>query len=226
MARSDARSIAFCDRVGRQFDVRGETVLALVDVDLEVPARHLVAIAGPSGSGKSTLLALLGCLDRPTTGSVRVAEHELTLLGRRARRGLRRSTVATMLPQPADNLLLDRSGTDNLAVAARHRRAGTGGIAAVVESIGIGAFVDRACSTMSGGEQQRIALGCALVGGTPLVLADEPTGALDAVSAAQVVDALTRAAAAGATIVVATHDPHVIEAADVVVRLDHGRRVS
>lgn len=226
MVRSDARSIAFCDRVGRQFDVRGETVLALVDVDLEVPAGNLVAIAGPSGSGKSTLLALLGCLDRPTTGSVRVAEHELTLLGRRARRRLRRSTVATMLPQPADNLLLDRTGADNLAVAARNRRAGIDGIAAVVESIGIGAFVARACSTMSGGEQQRIALGCALVGGTPLVLADEPTGALDATSAAHVVDALTRAAAAGATIVVATHDPHVIDAAGVVVRLDHGRRVS
>ena len=79
---------------------------------------------------------------------------------------------------------------------------------------------------MSGGEQQRIALGSALVGRTPLVLADEPTGALDAISAAHVIDALRRAAAAGATIVVATHDPHVIEAASIVVRLDHGRRVS
>jgi ABC-type lipoprotein export system ATPase subunit len=226
MAPSDGRSIAFCDHVSRRFDVRGETVLALDDVDLEVPRGGLVAIAGPSGSGKSTLLALLGCLDLPTSGSVRVAERELTLLGRRARRALRRSTVATMLPQPADNLLLDRTGSDNMEIAARHRRADGGGIPSVIEAIGIGDFVARRCSTMSGGEQQRIALGCALVGDTPLVLADEPTGALDATSAAHVVDALVRAAASGATIVMATHDPHVIEAATVAVRLDHGRRVS
>lgn len=226
MAPSDVRSIAFCDRVGRHFDVRGDTVFALDDVDLEVPVGRLVAVAGPSGSGKSTLLALLGCLDRPTSGSVRVAEQELTLLGRRARRALRRSTVATMLPQPADNLLLDRTGIDNLAIAARHRRADAATIPAVVESVGIGAFVERRCSTMSGGEQQRIALGCALVGGTPLVLADEPTGALDAASAAQVIEALVSAATGGATIVVATHDPHVIDAASIVVRLDHGRRIT
>jgi putative ABC transport system ATP-binding protein len=220
---SSERPIASCDRVARRFTVRGEVVDALVDLDLEIREHHLVAIAGPSGSGKSTLLALLGCLDRPTSGSVRVAEHELSVLGRRERRRLRRTTVATMLPQPADNLLLGRTGLDNLAVAARGRRHGDASIAEVVESIGIGAFVVRTCNTMSGGEQQRIALGCALVGGTPLVLADEPTGALDATSAAQVVDALRRAAAS-ATVVVATHDPHVIDAASAVVRLDHGRR--
>ncbi len=226
MERSDGRPIAFCDHVCRHYDARGQIVRALDDVDVEVPAGRLVAIAGPSGSGKSTLLALLGCLDRPTSGSVRVAEHELTLLGRRARRLLRRATIATMLPQPSDNLLLDRTGADNLTIAARHRGADIGTIPAIVAAIGIGDFVDRQCSVMSGGEQQRVALGCALVGRPPLVLADEPTGALDRNSAAGVIDALVRAAADGATIVTATHDPHVIDAAGLVVRLDHGRRVA
>lgn len=222
---SSDRPLASCDHVVRRFDVRGDVVHALDDVDLEVHAHQLVAIAGPSGSGKSTLLALLGCLDRPTSGSVRVAEHELSVLDRRRRRRLRRSVVATVLPQPADNLLLGRTGLDNLTVAARHRRGPIATVPDVIAAIGIGDFVERPCSTMSGGEQQRIALGCALAGGTPLVLADEPTGALDAASAAQVVDALRRATTT-ATVVVATHDPHVIEAATLVVHLEHGRRVS
>ena len=217
--------IASCDHVTRAFEVRGEVVLALDDVDAEIHRLQLVAIAGPSGSGKSTMLSLLGCLDRPTSGSVRVAEHELTLLDRRRRRRLRRTTVATMLPQPADNLFLHRTGLDNLTTAARQRGRDADAVGEVVDRIGIGAFVDRPCSTMSGGEQQRVALGCALAGGTPLVLADEPTGALDAISAAQVIEAL-RIAARTATVVVATHDPHLIEAASVVIRLDHGRRTA
>lgn len=221
---SSDRPIASCDHVTRRFDVRGEHVVALDDVDAEIQRLELVAIAGPSGSGKSTMLSLLGCLDRPTSGSVRVAEHELTVLDRRQRRRLRRSTVATMLPQPADNLLLHRTGIDNLTIAARQRARSASGIADVIDAIGIGAFVDRPCNTMSGGEQQRVALGCALVGRTPLVLADEPTGALDEASAAQVIDAL-RFASRNATVVVATHDPNLIDAATVIIRLDHGRRI-
>lgn len=222
---SSERPLASCDHVVRHFSVRGEVVRALDDVDLDVRRHQLVAIAGPSGSGKSTLLALLGCLDRPTSGSVRVAEHEVSILTRRRRRALRRSVVATVLPQPADNLLLGRSGLDNLTIAARQRRGPVSTVSDVIDAIGIGDFVERPCSTMSGGEQQRIALGCALAGGTPLVLADEPTGALDAVSAVHVVDAL-RLAAVTATVVVATHDPLVIDAATSVVRLDHGRRIA
>ena len=96
----------------------------------------------------------------------------------------------------------------------------------VIDDFGIGTFVSRPAGRMSGGEQQRLALACALVGRPPLVLADEPTGALDDASAEHVVVAMRHATAQGAAIVVATHDANVIAAATSVVRLDHGRRVA
>jgi ABC-type lipoprotein export system ATPase subunit len=218
--------IAYCDDVVRHFHVRGADVLALDRVSLEVGEGRLLAIAGPSGSGKSTLLSIIGCLDRPSAGSVRLAEQELTLLTRRQRRRLRRSMVATILPQPTDNLLVGHTGDENLRIAVSHRRGSPEAIMRAVDDVGIGGFVDRPAGGLSGGEQQRLALACALVGGTPLVLADEPTGSLDDANAAQVIEAMLRATERGATIVAATHDANVIAAAHDVVRLDHGRRVS
>jgi ABC-type lipoprotein export system ATPase subunit len=220
------RPLAGSDHVSRRFEVRGESVLALDDVSVAVEAGRLLAVAGPSGSGKSTLLALLGCLDLPTAGSVHVGAHELATLSRRARRRLRRTTVATVLPQPADNLLSDRTGLENLRLAMRHRGVAASSLEPLIDELAIGGFVERTAGTMSGGEQQRLALACALVGGTPLVLADEPTGSLDDENAAHVIATLSRAVAHGATIVVATHDPAVIAAAHHVVRLDHGRRTA
>ena len=219
-------NVAFCDNVTRRFMTRNAHVVALDDVSLAVGEGELVAIAGPSGSGKSTMLSILGCLDRPSSGSVRVGEQELTLLGRRERRAMRRRVVASMLPQPSDNLFVGRTGVDNLRIAAKRRVGALADVARIIDDVGIGAFVARPAGRMSGGEQQRLALACALVGGTPLVLADEPTGALDDVSAEQVVTALLNATARGATIVVATHDANVMDAATSVVRLDHGRRVA
>ena len=219
-------AVAYCDNVTRRFATRNALVVALDDVSLTVGEGELVAIAGPSGSGKSTMLSILGCLDRPTSGSVRVGEEELTLLGRRDRRSMRRRVVASILPQPTDNLFVGRTGVDNLRVAAKRRNAALREVERVIEDVGIAGFVERPAGHMSGGEQQRLALACALVGGTPLVLADEPTGALDDVSAEQVVTALLSATRRGATIVAATHDVNVIAAATSVVRLDHGRRVA
>jgi putative ABC transport system ATP-binding protein len=219
-------AVAYCDNVARRFATRNALVVALDDVSLTVGEGQLVAIAGPSGSGKSTMLSILGCLDLPTSGSVRVGEEELTLLGRRERRSMRRRVVASILPQPTDNLFVGRTGVDNLRVAAKRRNGALRDVERVIEDVGIAGFVDRSAGHMSGGEQQRLALACALVGGTPLVLADEPTGALDDLSAEQVVTALLNATRRGATIVAATHDANVIAAATSVVRLDHGRRVA
>jgi ABC-type lipoprotein export system ATPase subunit len=221
-----AAMVAYCDNVTRRFVSRNAHVVALDDVSLTVGEGEFVVIAGPSGSGKSTMLSILGCLDRPTSGSVRLREQELTLLGRRQRRAMRRRVVASILPQPSDNLFVGRSGVDNLRIAARQREGGRGDVERVIDEVGIGDFVGRQAGRMSGGEQQRLALACALVGGTPLVLADEPTGALDDASAERVVAAMRRATSRGATIVAATHDAHVIDAATSVVRLEHGRRVA
>ena len=225
--------VAACDGVSRCFEVpqrhgTASTVLALDDVSVSIAAGRLVALAGPSGSGKSTLLAMLAALDRPTAGTVTLQGRNLSDLDRAARRRVRRTTAVMVLPQPADNLLLARTGRGNLRAVAALRSITDGvehAIDELVGRIGMGAFVDHPCGAMSGGEQQRLAIACALVGSPALVLADEPTGALDAVSAATVIDALRAAVVAGATIVVATHDPHVMAAADEVIRLDHGRRV-
>ena len=222
--------VAVARSVGRVFTssaARGSSVVALDDVSFDVEAGRLTVLAGPSGSGKSTMLALLGALDRPTTGTVEVGGVDIGSLGRAARRRLRRTVAVSMLPLPADNLLGGRTGTENLHAVARLRGADAHApaIAALLDTIGIASLVDREVGAMSGGEQQRLALACALVGAPALVLVDEPTAALDRASAATVVAALAAAAADGASLVVATHDAAVIEAADAVVRLEHGRRV-
>ncbi len=226
--------IASCSEVTRRFEVPqrhgvASSVLALDAVSADIVAGRLVALNGPSGSGKSTLLAMLGALDRPTTGTVAVDGCDLGSMDRAGRRQVRRSIAVMVMPQPADNLLLALSGRHNLLDVARLR--GVGGntdeaLDHVVTLLGLGRFVDNLCGAMSGGEQQRLAVACALVGAPPLVLADEPTGALDANSAATLIEALRTAVTNGATVVVATHDPHVVAAADDVIRLDHGRRVS
>jgi putative ABC transport system ATP-binding protein len=146
---NDHAVVARADRVSRRFEVRGERVLALDEVTVDVPRGRLLAIAGPSGSGKSTLLAELGALDRPTTGTVTIGDRDITALGRRARRSIRRTQVATVLPQPSDNLLVRRSGVHNLRVAMRQRGGMASWVQRVIDDVEIGDFVDRVAGTMS-----------------------------------------------------------------------------
>ncbi|HMK11964.1 MAG TPA: ATP-binding cassette domain-containing protein [Acidimicrobiales bacterium] len=215
----------------RRFRTPSGTVLAIDEVDVEIPSGRLCVVAGPSGSGKSVLLSMMSCTDRPTSGSVRVGDQLVTDLGRRSRRRFRRTRIGIVLPMPSDNLLARTTALGNVRWAQRvraGRRAAEGRddeARSLMEAVDVDHLANKRAHELSGGEQQRVALVCALVARPDLVVADEPTASLDAVSSAAVVDALSVLARRGTTMVVATHDHHVIDVADTVIRLDHGRRV-
>jgi ABC-type lipoprotein export system ATPase subunit len=214
----------------RRFPVEGDVVTALDHVDLDVPVGRMTIVAGPSGSGKSTFLSLLACMQRADEGVVMVGDTDVLTLGRRDRRELRRDRLGIVLPQPSENLLDHFDAAGNVRWAADQRRDRTSAMSSndlesLLVSVGLGAASTRRVRELSGGEQQRLAVACALAGGPELVILDEPTASLDRVNAQVLVDVLAGVAATGATMVIATHDPMVIEAGAVVAELDHGRRV-
>ena len=212
----------------RRFPVVGDVVIALDRVDVAVPFGKMTVVAGPSGSGKSTLLALLACMQRPDEGTVTVGETDVVALGRRARRELRRDRLGIVLPQPSENLFDHLDASANVRWAARQRRRRTEPVVDVeplLEAVGLSAARSRRVRELSGGEQQRLAVACALAGHPELVILDEPTASLDRAGAISLVEVLASVAAHGSTMVIASHDHMVIDAADLIVELDHGRRV-
>ena len=213
--------------VVRRFPVAGDVVTALDHVDLDLPVGRTTVVAGPSGSGKSTLLAMLSCIQRPDEGTVRIGTTDVLALGRGARRELRRDRLGIVLPQPSENLLDQLDAIANLRWAARRRHVAdqSDDLDELLDSVGLAATRTRRVRELSGGEQQRLAVACALVGHPELIILDEPTASLDRASASTLVEVLSGVAARGSTMVIATHDPLVAEAADVVAELDHGRRV-
>jgi putative ABC transport system ATP-binding protein len=227
---AEERLVAAVRGAVRRFPVEGDVVTALDHVDLDVPVGRMTIVAGPSGSGKSTLLSLLACMQRADEGVVMVGDTDVLTLGRRDRRELRRDRLGIVLPQPSENLLDQFDAAGNVRWAADQRRDRTSALSSndvesLLDSVGLGAASTRRVRELSGGEQQRLAVACALAGGPELVILDEPTASLDRVNAQVLVDVLAGVAAEGATMVIATHDPMVIEAGAVVAELDHGRRV-
>ncbi|MGZ4770699.1 MAG: ABC transporter ATP-binding protein [Ilumatobacteraceae bacterium] len=213
--------------VVRRFPVAGDVVTALDHVDLEVPVGRMTVVIGPSGSGKSTLLALLCCVQRPDEGTVMIGQTDVLALTRGGRRELRRDRLGIVLPQPSENLLDHLDAAANLRWAARQRR-GTehaDNLDELLDSVGLAGTGGRRVRELSGGEQQRLAVACALAGRPELVILDEPTASLDRTSGSALVEALAAVAARGSTMVIATHDRLVAEAADMTAELDHGRRV-
>jgi putative ABC transport system ATP-binding protein len=214
--------------VTRRFAVGEATVDALRGATLAIAAGELVAITGPSGSGKSTLMNILGCLDRPSSGSYRLDGVEVGTLGADRRAELRNRRIGFVFQ--SFNLLPRTTALENvelplfygpLPLAAQRPRA-----RAALARVGLAHRADHLSSQLSGGEQQRVALARALVGEPDLLLADEPTGNLDSRTGAEILAMLRELNRAHRlTIVVVTHDSEVAAAAGRVVTFRDGRIV-
>jgi len=194
---------------------------------MEVDRGEWVAAMGPSGCGKSTMLHLLGGLDLPDAGSIRLDDDEITTLAAPDRARLRRRRVGYVFQQY--NLIPHLDVTANVELPQRlagaSRREARARSTELLETLGLGGRERNMPGTLSGGEQQRVAIARALANHPDLLLADEPTGALDSASAALVLDLLRARHDGGQTIVMVTHDPEVAAAADRIVHILDGQIV-
>jgi putative ABC transport system ATP-binding protein len=213
--------------VSKTYGTGEATVHALLEVDLSVEAGAMVAVMGPSGSGKSTLLTIAGSLEEPDSGEVLVGGRSLTGLSRGDKARLRRRTVGYVFQD--FNLLPGLTAAENVALpleldgmsAGKARAAGL----QALTGLGLADRASRFPDQLSGGERQRVAIARAVVGDRRLLLADEPSGALDSVNAEEVMRLLHEACKRGVATVVVTHDAQLASWADRVVFLRDGRVV-
>jgi ABC-type lipoprotein export system ATPase subunit len=213
------------ERVSRIYQMGHVDVPALDDVSLRIDEGEFVAIAGPSGSGKSTMMNILGCLDRPTMGSYRLAGTPVGGLDDDSLARVRSRTIGFVFQ--SYNLLPRTSAIDNVATpllyqgvgrSDRQRRA-----RATLERLGLGDRAEHEPTELSGGQQQRVAVARALVTEPALILADEPTGNLDSHTGAEVIALLRELHDSGRTVVLITHDADVASMADRQIHLLDGR---
>ena len=200
---------------------------ALQDIDLAVETGELVAVMGPSGSGKSTLLTIAGGLEAPTSGRVAVAADDLTTMTPKQRAAIRRSTIGYVFQDL--NLLSALTAAENVSLPLELDGMGVRKARAEAqEMLELVGLADRANSfpdELSGGERQRVAISRALVGQHRLLLADEPTGALDSVTSEEIMRLICRAVERGAGAVIVTHDAQLAAWADRILFLRDGRAV-
>ncbi|MDI9886548.1 ATP-binding cassette domain-containing protein [Streptomyces sp. HNM0645] len=191
------------------------------DISLTVGRGEMLALTGPSGSGKSTLLNCLGLLDRPSAGAIRHEGKDITRFGRREVRLFRRDVLGYLFQGYA--LIENATVEENLEVAVKPRRAlrdkAGASLAEALQRVGLAGRHQETVHRLSGGEQQRVALARLIVQQPTLVLADEPTAALDRDNTAMVLDSLREMSRAGCAVVIATHDDIVRDACDNVFAL-------
>jgi len=207
--------------VSKRFGDGMVAVTALEDVDLEVESGEFVVVLGPSGSGKTTLLNLIGALDTPTEGTVRVNGTDISRASRRDLFTFRRHTVSFVFQ--AFNIFPGLTARENVQFGADAARRDDADPVAILDSVGLGGRADSFPHELSGGEQQRVAIARALATGNPVLLADEPTGELDFETGVQILRLLQAQAVDGRAVLVVTHNREISRIADRVVRLSSGR---
>lgn len=212
--------------VSHRYDLGRHGVQALCGVDLNVRKGEFMAISGPSGSGKTTLLNILGLLERPCEGTVRLDGAEVSGMSDRERTRLRRERIGFIFQ--TFNLIPVLTAYENVEYFLLKRKVpGTEirrRVLQALEAVGVGAQADQRPNDMSGGQRQRVAIARALVRDADVILADEPTAALDQATGSAVMDLMKRLNhERGVTFVFSTHDPRILAAADRVVQLTDGR---
>ena len=212
----------------KTYQLGEQQVQALRDVSFEIQPGEFVAIMGPSGSGKSTLMNMIGALDTPSSGAMEIDGAAVASMNSDQLADLRNRTIGFVFQQ--FNLLRRTTALDNVKLPllySRHRPSDLNQAArASLELVSLGDRLDHQPSQLSGGQQQRVAIARALVNSPRLILADEPTGALDTQTSAEIMALFTRLNAAGLTIIVVTHEPDVAAYARRLLRMRDGRLVA
>ena len=206
-----------------------DEVVALKDISLQISQGEVIALTGPSGSGKTTLLSLLGCMSRPTSGSVQLRGRNVSKLPERFLAQIRRETFGFVFQQY--NLLRDVSVLENVMLplypSAQSFREMKQSAATVLERFELSGMTQKRVNQLSGGEQQRVAIARALITNPDVIIADEPTAHLDHELSQDLLQILSNLNADGKTIIIATHDPGVYQSPLVQRRfnLRHGQIV-
>jgi putative ABC transport system ATP-binding protein len=212
----------------RRYVLGGETVMALAGVSLDIGEGEFVAVMGPSGSGKSTFMNVIGCLDRPSSGSYRLADEEVSTLDADALAAVRNRRIGFIFQQ--FHLLQTLNALGNVALpmlyAGLDRKLRMEKAAAALTRVGLGDRLHHRPTELSGGQQQRVAIARAIVNTPSILLADEPTGALDSRTSLDIMALFQALHREGATVIVVTHEADVAAFASRVVRFKDGKVLS
>ena len=218
----------------KTYGVGEQTVHALDNVSIDIEKGEFVAIVGASGSGKSTFMNMIGCLDLPTSGTYHLGGEDVATMDSDALADLRNRRIGFVFQQ--FNLLARTSALENVALPLLYARQGPlAGLTKEeryqhakerLEQVGLGARLFNTPAQLSGGQQQRVAIARALVNDPDLILADEPTGALDSKTSAEVMELLTQLNKQGMTVIVVTHEPDVAAYASRTITFKDGKLLS